>query len=127
MNLVMIGRFEDAKRATTARTAIEQITQQVDADVGKGLMEIGERADRFTDSMLDLLKELNLYSLGSAELEQFGYDVSVEQDDTSIVVTTDEIDVSAYMKILLDNGARVEVFSAHDYPGTGYGRGAKTA
>lgn len=128
MNLVMIGRFQDAKRATAARKAIEQITKQVEADVDKGLIEIGERnTDRFTDSMLDLLKELNLYSLGPAELEQFAYDISVDLDDTTIVVTTDEVDVSGYLKILLDNGARVEVFSAHDYPEAGYGRGAKSA
>ena len=32
-------------------------------------------------------------------------------------------DVSAFLKVLLDKGARVEVYSAHDYPDTAHGRG----
>ncbi|EUA59807.1 hypothetical protein I550_2955 [Mycobacterium intracellulare 1956] len=34
------------------------------------------------------------------------------------MITTDESDVQALLKVLLDGGARVEVYSAHDYPDT---------
>jgi hypothetical protein len=47
----------------------------------------------------------------------------VRRDGSSIVVTTDETDVQALLKVLLDKGARIEVYSAHDYPGTGHSRG----
>jgi len=43
--------------------------------------------------------------------------------DNSVPRSTDEIEVSALLKILLDKGARVEVYSAHVYPDTEYGRG----
>ena len=116
MNLVMIGRFEDARQAASAKQLFDQVTELVIAEVDDGAIEIGEQADRFTEPMLNLLRATNLYSLGPPELEQFAYDVNVTTDDTTVVVTTDEIDVSAYLKILLESGARVEVFSAHKYP-----------
>ena len=123
MNLVMIGRFKDAGNAAKAKQVIEQLTEQVNADVQAGLMEIGEQADRFTNGMLDLLRQVNVHSLGPAELEQFAYDVSVTLEDKQVVLITDESDVSVFLKVLIDKGARVEVYSAHDYPRTGYGRG----
>ncbi len=116
MNLVMIGQFEDARQAASAKQRIDQVTELVSAEVDDGAIEIGEQADRFTEAMLDLLRTANLYTLGPAELEQFAYDINVAIEDTMVVVTTDEIDVSAYLKILLESGARVEVFSAHNYP-----------
>jgi Family of unknown function (DUF6375) len=123
MNLVMIGRFKDAGDAAKAKQVIDRLTERVNADVRAGLMEIGAQTDRFTDGMLNLLRELNVLIIGPAELEQFGYDVAVKVDNNQVVVTTDESDVSAFLKVLVDRGARVEVYSAHTYPGTGYGRG----
>ncbi|HEX7182177.1 MAG TPA: DUF6375 family protein [Thermoanaerobaculia bacterium] len=123
MNLVMIGRFEDAGDAAKAKQVIDWLTEQVSADVQAGLIEVGEPAHRFTDHMLDLLRKANFMSIGPTELEQFAYEVTVKLEDKQVVVTTDEIDVSAFLKVLLDHGARVEVFSAHQHPETEYGRG----
>jgi hypothetical protein len=44
--------------------------------------------------------------------------VRVETKGNDIVLTTEEIEVSAFLKVLIDHGARVEVYSAHDYPDT---------
>ena len=44
-------------------------------------------------------------------------------EDDKVVVTTNESDVSAFLKVMIDKGARVEVYSAHDYPETQCGRG----
>ncbi len=123
MNLVMIGRFNDAGDAAKTKQIIEWLTEQVNADVEAGLMRIDGQTNRFTDGMLGLLRKVNVHSIGPGELEQLAYDVDVKVENSQVVVTTDEIDVSAFMKVLLDKGARVEVYSAHDYPGTGYGRG----
>ena len=123
MNLVMIGRFSDAGDAAKAKQVIDWLTEQVDADVNSQLMTIGNPAERYTNGMADLFRKVELYSIGPVELEQFAYDVTIEIEGNQIVVKTDEIDVSAFLKVLLDMGARVEVYSAHHYPGTGYGRG----
>jgi hypothetical protein len=122
MNLVMIGRFEDAGDAAKAKQIIDLLTEQVNADVDADLLKVGERADRITDGMRDLLMRLNMYIIGPTEQEQFAYDVSVKVEQNQVIVTTDEVDVSAFLKVLIDKGARVEVYSAHNYQDTGHGR-----
>ena len=122
MKLVMIGRFKNVGEAAKTKEVVDQLTEQVRADVDANLMmEIGERTDRFTDGMLKLLQNVRLHVLAPAELEQFAYEVSVQLKDNEIVVTTDEVDVSAFLKVLLNEGAKIEVYSAHRYPDTGYG------
>lgn len=124
MNLVMIGRFKDAGDATKAKEVIERITEQVGIDIDADRIEVGEQTDRYSDDMLTLLgSDVNVHGIYPAELEQFAYDVSVEVEDDKVLVTTEEVDVSAFLKVLLEKGARVEVYSAHHHPGTGYGRG----
>jgi hypothetical protein len=119
----MIGRFKDGGDAAKAKQVIEWLTEQVNTEVEAGLIELGERAERYTDGMLDLLGKVNIHSIGPTELEQFAYDVTVKVENNQVVMTTEEIDVSAFMKVLLDMGARVEVYSAHYYPETEHGRG----
>jgi hypothetical protein len=123
MNLVMIGQFKDEGDAAEAKRVIEGLTAQVNADVEAGHIQIGERADEYTDGMLDLLIKAHVHSIGTVELEQFAYDVDVEVENDRVVLTTEETDVSAFLKVLIDKGARVEVYSAHHHPGTGYGHG----
>jgi len=72
--------------------------------------------------MLELLKEVKVYSLSPDDVGQFVYEVDVRLDGDKIVVTTDEIDVSGILKVLFNNGAKIEIYSAHHYKGTGYGR-----
>lgn len=123
MNLVMIGRFKDASAAERAHTVIKEFTTALQAEEEAGRLIIGESDDRFSDEVLKLLSDLNIHSIGPRELEQFLYDLTMRREGDSIVVTTDETDVQALLKVLLDKGARIEMYSAHDYPGTGHGRG----
>jgi hypothetical protein len=111
MNLVMIGRFNAATDAASAKEAIDQLTEQA------GREDQGKReTERYSGTMLDLLVRLNVLSISPGEVEQLRYDVSVRHHDKEVRVTTDECDVSAYLKVLLDKGARIEVYSAHHYP-----------
>ena len=124
MNLVMIGRFKDAATAETANAIIDKLMRAVEADEAAGQLVVGEPTDHYSDAMLNLLIELNLFGVEPRELEQFRYDVSVRRDGDAIVVTTDEIAVEAFLKVMLAQCARVEVYSAHDYPNAEQGRGA---
>ncbi|WP_135557752.1 DUF6375 family protein [Paenibacillus cymbidii] len=121
MNLVMIGQFKEAADAEEATKLIDQIIQQMRIDEEKK-RDHETSQDRFSDGMLELLGTSKMYSLNPSDLEQFLYDVRVDIKNNKISITTDEIDVMAFLKVLLDKGARVEVYSAHDYPDTGYGR-----
>jgi hypothetical protein len=72
---------------------------------------------------LDFLQEINCYGLSPSELEQFLYDISTKVEGNKIILTTDESEVSAFFKLMLEKGAKVEIYSAHDYPEAEYGRG----
>lgn len=123
MNLVMIGHFKEVPNAKEAKALIEQLTEQVLGETDIQRSEPSPQERRFSDAMLKLLDSANLYTVGPAELEQFIYDVRVKIEDNKVVVLTDEVDVSAFLKVLIEKGARVEVYSAHHYPDTEYGRG----
>lgn len=119
MNLVMIGRFQDAATAETVNGIIQKFTAALQAEESAGRLSVGEHRDRFDEEILPVLEALEIHNVGPAELEQFLYDVSVDRDGDSIVIRTDEVDVQAFMKVLLAKGARVEVYSAHQHPDEG--------
>lgn len=122
MNLVMIGRFTDAQTAVHIKEIIDQMTEQVRNDEQTGQTAIGEGVDRYTDGQLALLRKVNVYDVSATEMQQFAYDFSLTLKGSELVLTTNESDVSAFLKILIEGGARVEAYSAHRYADTGYGR-----
>jgi hypothetical protein len=122
MNLVMIGHFQKAADAVKAKQIIDQLTAQVNIDVEDGRLKVGDPTNRFTEGMLQLLTKINFHQVSPDEVEQMAYDVNVELDADKVVITTNESDVSVFLKLLVDEGARVEVYSAHFHKGTGYGR-----
>ncbi len=122
-NLVMIGHFENAADATKAKEIIDALTKQVAEDQSAGTLTLGSPSKRYGNVMLDLLGKLNVTTIVPAELEQFAYEVSVELQGNDLVLTTEEFDISAFLKVMFLQGARIEVYSAHDYPNTAHGRG----
>ena len=122
-NLVMIGHFEKVADATKAKEIIDALTKQVSAEESGGTRTMGHQSERYGDAMLDLLGKLNIGSIGPSELEQFAYEVDIKAEGNDLVLTTEEVDISAFLKVMFLKGARVEVYSAHDYPDTAHGRG----
>ena len=115
MNLVMIGRFKEVRSAEDAKRLIDRLTELV-IDEGDAAPETGSAQGRFSQTMREFLREEKVYDIAPAEFEQFRYDVSVDQREGEVFVRTDEVDISAFLKVLIDKGARVEIYSAHDYP-----------
>ena len=120
-NLVMIGSFKDVASAKRAQEIIDKLTEfMMDSE------DDHEDSDHYSSAALDLLLSLNTASLRPGELAQFRYDVSSKREKDRIVITTDEYDVSGFLKILIDAGARVEVYSKHIYPDTDRGTDANS-
>jgi len=116
-NLVMIGHFKEVADAKEAIRIIDEIEGYI--------RESGDDhrdETRYSDKMLDLLTKVNFHSVQPFELQQFSYEYSKKIEEKKIILTTDEIDISAYLKVMVDCGARVEVYSAHNYKDTGEGR-----
>lgn len=111
-NLVMIGRFKDVVSAENAKAMIDEIKAFMSSPNNEQ-----PTPDRYSDAALALFKRVGFHSIAPAELEQFTFDISYELKGDKVVITTDEIDVSAFLKLLIDKGARVEVYSAHHHPG----------
>jgi len=110
-NLVMIGKFKDAASAEKAKAVIDEITVFM-----ANSPDDHRDADRYSDGALALLQRVGFHSVAPAELHQFIYDIRAELKGDQVVITTDELEISAFLKLMIDKGARVEVYSAHDYP-----------
>jgi len=116
MNLVMIGRFKEARAAEEARHLIEQLIALVTAEEeGPGYRSPPQ--DRsFSDTVRTFLYAARLYNFAPEEIDQFRYDVSVGGTGNEVVLKTDESEISAFLKVLIETGGRIDVYSAHDYP-----------
>ena len=116
MNLVLIGHFKEITNAEDAMRSIDRLTAFVTDDEPPAPSTAPSEQHRFSEAMRELLHSESLHSLAPEELEQFSYDVRVRHDQTEVSLRTDEVDISAFLKLLVQKGARVEVYSAHDYP-----------
>lgn len=116
MNLVLIGKFKQAKDAEAVADVIKKLGEQASRDDAYAIAHAPPEGQRFSDGMMALIRQFQLYTLAPEELGQFTFEHSVEHDDDTIKISTDEADVSAFIKLFVDSGARVEVYSAHDYP-----------
>ena len=115
MNLVMIGSFKEASDANMAKQLIEELIDHVRNEPAKS-QDDDPRETRFSKAMLDFMVNAGLSTIGASELDQFNYDVHVDINGNKVVLKTDESEVSAFLKLLIEKGARVEVYSAHEYP-----------
>jgi hypothetical protein len=116
MNLVLIGKFKQVKDAETIADVIKKLGEQATKDDAYAIAHAPPEDQRFSDGMMALIRQFQLYTLAPEELGQFNFEHSVEQDGDTIKLSTDEADVSAFIKLFVESGARVEVYSAHHYP-----------
>ena len=111
MNLVMIGHFKSTEDSKKTYRLIEQLTEGL-----RDKIDVGSQRDRFDDDVMELLKETKCYNISPIELEQFLYDTSTRLEKEKLILTTDESEVSAFLKLMIAHGAKIEIYSAHDYP-----------
>ncbi|MCO6457747.1 MAG: hypothetical protein J5I93_20780 [Pirellulaceae bacterium] len=116
MNLVMIGHFKTIDDAKRAKELIDEISAVIGQASPEPMGDLPPSERRFSDEIRQVFEKSRLHTLGPAELEQFLYDIHVELKGSDIVVSTDESEISAFLKVLIENGAKVEIYSAHDYP-----------
>jgi hypothetical protein len=115
MNLVMIGTFREAGEADQVKELIDELIERV-RDEPERPMDADRLQSRFSEEMLEFLMKAKLNTIGPAELDQFNYELSASVDDNKVVLRTDESEVSAVLKLMIERGAKVEIYSGHDYP-----------
>ena len=111
MNLVMVGHFKTEEDANKTKEIIEKLSVEL-----SGKIDIGTNRENFGSEILEILKKADCYILSPGELEHFLYDIHIRVEGEKIILETDETDVSAFFKLMINKGAKVEVYSAHHYP-----------
>jgi hypothetical protein len=87
----------------------------------RGLLELFGRAGKRSNSHSETFSHQEVFAAGHNDPEQLLYEYSASRDDDKVVIKTEEYDINAFIKILLDGRAKVEVYSAHNHDGP-YGR-----
>ena len=116
MNLVLIGKFKQEQDAEKVEKDIKTLSTQAEKDECYSIPFDEPENQRFSDEMLSLLYSLKLHTLGPTDLGQLVSDHHLDREGNRITITTDEAEVSAFVKLFVEAGAKVEIFSAHDYP-----------
>jgi hypothetical protein len=116
MNLVLIGKFKQEQDAKKVEKDIKTLSTQAEKDECYSIPFDEPENQRFSDEMLSLLYSLKLHTLGPTDLGQLVSDHHLDREGDRITITTDEAEVSAFVKLFVEAGAKVEIFSAHDYP-----------
>ena len=110
MNLVIVGKFKNVTDADECMSLVNTmknfLCEQSDFDVD---------SDRYTPEVSDYLFKKNLYFLSPQQLGQLMYDMHIEQNGNEIRISADD-DLNALVSLLIHKGAKVEAFSAHNYP-----------
>lgn len=119
-NLVIIGEFSSPEKAAEALNLLNDAAQVATADEADGLLKPGVVQTHFTDRQMALWRRTSL-SFSHGDPEQLLYDLRPRREGSRVVITTEENDINALLKILLHHGAKIGVYSAHDHGGP-YGR-----
>ncbi len=111
MDLVLVGTFESAALAATAQERMEALRILAEAEWSD---DHWQRPDeRMPRQIINELAKLSLYDMGRHDVDIYALDHTVTRDDAVITVKTEESDIQGFLKVLLNVGARVEIFSRH--------------
>ena len=120
-NLVIIGHFKDAGHAATAKQLLDKLTSIALDDGKRGEITAGTRPTRFTSAMSAFLSSSNYPLVNHEDVEELLYDYDLRCQGATVVITTEEDGIRAFLGVLLHEGAKIEVYSAHHHPSE-YGR-----
>jgi hypothetical protein len=113
MDLVLIGTFETVAGAQAATEQMEALTALAEAVWSDD--DWRRQADRMPGTLAEDLARLNLYEMGRADVDIYAFEHTVERDESTVRIWTDEPDFQGFLKVLIHYGARVEVFSRHQW------------
>jgi hypothetical protein len=121
-NLVMIGSFESEDDARKSELLFSELNAKANEEHTAGRLKDDWTNTRYSDELLRFLTARNIMDYGFNDAALFLYEHHVRREGTRLILTTEESEVSAFLKLMLKGGAKVEIYSAHDHPGK-YGRG----
>lgn len=116
-NLVIIGSFESDSDASAVENLLQEWTVMVEDEPRT------ENLKDYSNKMLAFISKHNIGFIGPSDSEELRYEYGIKREKSQIIIKTEEMGISAFIKAIIWKGGKVEVYSAHDYPNTPYGRG----
>ena len=115
-NLVMIGRFATAEDALLAAKELEALTELIEGAFDYDRFDEDPMALFRDQKLRENLAKLDIYSFSPEDIETLVREYGLSRSGVEVEIRTDELDVSGFLKFMIHKGARVEVYSAHNYP-----------
>lgn len=105
MKLKIVGEFKEVESAKLAGELINE------------LLELGENIDPRSIELRRINEKHQFYLVNDEkEIENLQLFYPVEVMNKKIEITTDDIEIQPLLKALLHYGAKIELFSGHNYP-----------
>ncbi|WP_146065608.1 DUF6375 family protein [Arthrobacter pityocampae] len=114
-SMVLVGRFANIEKARTAESLINKLSKAADSLVSAQKPTWHDPSPLPDESFWTFLREIGLFDLTLGEVEQFGYDHTITRKADRIEISTDEGDIQGLLKAMISGGARVEIYSRHDW------------
>lgn len=116
-NLVMIGEFKTEEDAARVNELIDTLSENASSDLAEGIVDSWAKNERFSEETEARLRELKLYNLSPSDISDFAtLNPSIERLGKVLRFRTNDVEIGAFVKLMVHEGAKVQVYSAHDYP-----------
>jgi hypothetical protein len=113
MDLVLIGTFETASGAEAAIERMKALKALAEAEWSDD--DWRSQDERMPASLVAELVNMELYEMGRSDVDIYAFEYSATRDGATVRIRTEESDVQGFLKVLIHLGARVEVFSRHQW------------
>ena len=113
MDLVLVGTFETVTGAEAAVERMEALKSLAEAEWSDDDWRSSD--ERMPSTLVDELTKLKLYEMDRSDVDIYAFEHSVERNGATVRVWTEESEVQGFLKVLIHLGARVEVFSRHNW------------
>ena len=115
-NLVMIGRFVTPEDAAVAARELQELIDHIVSEFDYERFDENPMSVLRNPAIRDYLERLRLHIFSAEDIETLGREHHLTRRGKEIEIHTDESDLGGLVKFMIHKGARIEVYSAHDYP-----------
>ena len=115
-NLVMIGRFATLEDAAGAERELQELSDLIVNEFDYDAYDENRMGVFTVDAIRKCLERLSLHTFSAEDVETLGREHHVTRRGAEIEVRTDEWDLGGLLKFMIHKRARIQVYSAYDYP-----------
>jgi Family of unknown function (DUF6375) len=120
-NLVMIGEFKTEEDAHRVYELIDVVSRIAQSDSEKGVFEHWSKNEQLSEETANRLRELELFSLSPSDVSDFAFwNPSIEKVGKTLCFRSDDVEIGGFVKLMVAAGAKVRVYSAHEYSDEGH-------